>query len=93
LFADIALKSGFSFYDPIKTASLLEKDIHWEDLVRPKLLLVLVNYPEEATSDFQGFCQLHLVMKGHVLIIFFLSFHQLGPINLETAGEIRKVLQ
>ena len=93
LFADLALQSGISDHDLIKTACLLEQDIHGEDLVRSKLFLVLVNHPEEVASDIQGFCQLHLVMGGHVLHLFLLSFHQLCPVSPETTGEIRKVLE
>jgi len=32
-------------------------------------------------------------MKALLLHLFFLSFHQLGPVSLETAGKIRKLLE
>jgi hypothetical protein len=32
-------------------------------------------------------------MGGHFLNLFLLSFHQLGPVSSEAAGEIRKVLE
>ena len=93
LLADFALQSGISDHDLVKAACLLEQDVHGEDFVRPKLLLVLVNHPEEVTGDVQGLSQLHLVMGGHVLHLFLLSFHQLRPVSPEAAGEVRKVLE